>query len=97
MRQHDDLLGLVSFFEVFYAPAAFDKPLPAAFYLTSVMTLSTSQASALALILKAYGRSSWPVATVALAVVAMGLLYWGFWRSKRSHVGTTAIVAPVPQ
>ena len=81
-----------SFFEGYYSPDAFGRgPLRVAYYLTAVVTVSTGQATALFLVLKAYGVNVWSVSVVALSAVAMGILYGGFWRSKRNHPGTTAI------
>jgi len=91
-RSLEALRATESFFEVFYAPDTFGRPLVAAYYLISAMTISTGQAAAMYLILKAYGFNFWSVAAVVLAVVIMGLLYAGFWGSKRKHPGTTRVV-----
>jgi hypothetical protein len=81
-----------SFFEVFYAPQAFRKPLVVAYYIISTITISTGQAASLYLMFKAYGRDPWSVAVMFLAVVIMTLLYLGFWGSKKKHPGTTKVV-----
>ena len=92
-RDLEGLRATTSIFEVFYAPHAFARPLRAAYYLTSALTISTGQAAVLYLIFKAYGTNPWSVAAVVLALAAMGVCYWGFWRSKRTHPGTTPLVA----
>jgi uncharacterized protein Usg len=91
-RNLEALRATESFFEVYYAPNEFGRPLVTAYYLTSAITISTGQAAALYLILKAYGINLWSLVAVSLAVVVMGLLYGGFWGSKRKHPGTTAMV-----
>jgi hypothetical protein len=91
-RDLEALRATESFFEIYYAPDEFGKPLVAAYYLISVITISTGQAAALYLIFKAYGVNFGSLAAVSLAVLAMGLLYIGFWGSKRKHPGTTAMV-----
>lgn len=83
-----------SFFEGFYSEDAFGGrgPLIAAYYLTSAVVISTGQAAALFLILKAYGANPWSIATISLSAIAIGLLYREFWRSKKNHPGTTTMV-----
>jgi MFS family permease len=91
-----DLEGLrptTSVFEVFYAPHVFARPLRVAYYLSSALAISTGQAAVLYLIFKAYGLNPGSVAVVVVALAAMGVCYWGFWLSKRTHPGTTALVA----
>jgi hypothetical protein len=91
-RDLEALRANENFFEFFYAPDTFDRPMVAAYYLISALTISTGQAAALYLVLKAYGINFWSLAIVSLAVLAMVLLYIGFWGSKRKHPGTTAMV-----
>jgi|SRR5215213_1301103 len=91
-RDLEALRASEGFFEFFYAPDAFGRPLVAAYYIVSAITISTGQAAALYLILKAYGINFWSLAAVALALVVMVLLYIGFWQSKRKHPGTTRML-----
>ena len=81
-----------SFFEVFYAPHTFKKPLVAAYYIISVITISAGQSASLYLMFEAYGRDPWSLVVMVLAVVIMVLLYIGFWGSKKDHPGTTRVV-----
>jgi hypothetical protein len=90
------LLETTSFFEVYYSTASFTGPLIAAYYVTCALVVSTGQAAALFLILKAYGANVWSMSAVALAAIALGLLYREFWRSKRGHPGTTAMAVTCP-
>jgi hypothetical protein len=84
-----------SYFEGYYSASAFGGrggPVMTLYYLASGAVIATGQAAALALIIKAYGLNRWSVGAIAIAAVIMGVLYWGFWRSKKEQPGTKLLL-----
>jgi hypothetical protein len=84
-----------SFFEGYYSPEAFGGRghiLMTTYFLASAIIISTGQAAAVFLILRAYGTNRWSIATITIVAGIMGLLYREFWRSNKNQPGTTALV-----
>jgi hypothetical protein len=82
-----------SFFEVFYSTHLFRArgPVVLAFTVTPAV-ISVAQAAALFLLLQAYGRNTWSIAVLVLSGTILMILYWAFWKSQKSHPGTTGAV-----
>jgi hypothetical protein len=82
-----------SFFEVFYSVGSFGGrgPLVFAYFVVTPAVISLTQASALFLVVKAYGINVWSMSTLILSAIAFLILYWGFWKSHKDHPGTTKI------
>jgi hypothetical protein len=84
-----------SYFEGYFSADAFGgrgRPVMTLYYLLSGAVIATSQAAALALIVKAYGINIWSISAIVSAAIIMGMLYWAFWRSKKDLPGTTPLV-----
>ena len=84
----------MSFFEGYYSRSAFNSwaPLRAAYFLLFLMVVASGQAAALFLLIHGYGASPASLIIGALAIVALIVLYVGFWYSKKDHLHTTRLV-----
>ena len=96
MLNGNDLTPLretTSFFEVFYSTASFGGrgPLVFAYFVVTPTIISLTQASALFLVVKAYGLNIWSLAMLVLSGLVLLILYWGFWRANQDHPRTTKV------
>ena len=85
-----------SFFEPFYAGGNF-RPILIAYFLFMPVVVSLTQASAMFLVVRAYGLNVVSIGIVGLSGIVLAILYLGFWRANRNHRATTvtAIACPV--
>ena len=94
-KEFNPLRETTSYFEGYYSADAFGgrgRAVMTLYYLLSGAVIATSQAAAMALIVKAYGINFWSITAIASAAVIIGVLYGAFWRSKKDLSGTTPLV-----
>ena len=84
----------LSFFEGYYSRSAFGSwaPLRVAYFILFLVVVATGQAAALFLLFHGYGLNPVSVLFGSVALVALVILYLGFWYSKRHHPYTTNLV-----
>ena len=94
-KKFKPLRETTSFFEVFYSTHTFGggrNPIVLAYFVVTPTVISVAQATALFLVLQAYGRTSWSIGVVVLCGTVLVMLYWAFWMSQKNHPGTTGVV-----
>ncbi len=94
-REFEPLRETTSYFEGYFSADAFGgrgRPVMTLYYFLSGAVLATSQAAALALIVKAYGINVWSMSAIVLSAVIIGVLYVAFWQAMKDLSGTTPLV-----
>jgi len=93
-QQMKSTQATTNFFEVFYSAQSFAAGrliLWPYLILTSVI-FSGAQASALFLVVQAYGFNVWSVAALVVATTILSILYYAFWESQKTRPRGTLVV-----
>lgn len=74
-----------NFYELFYSPKSFaqGKAAQVVFSVVAPVVISLGQASAICLVIQAYGLNRWTVSVLGGFSALVLFLYWAFWRALR--------------